>query len=310
MKSDTLNVTGADGIELHTYRWLPSGRDRKLRAIVQISHGMAEHAGRYERFARALTKAGYGVYANDHRGHGHTASGEDHGYLADRGGFDLLVEDMGAVTRAIRAEYPDLPIILFGHSMGSLLARLYAARHVAPIDALILSGTAGDPGPLGLVGRGLAAVQGRIQGKRHISGLLDTLVFGQYNSAFKPARTESDWLSRDEAEVDAYVADPLCGNVFTAGFYQDLLGGVAEVVKPETAASVHNDLPILLFGGDQDPVGDNGKGVVATADQYRTGGSTDLTCKLYPEGRHEMLNEINRDDVMADIVHWLNRRFD
>jgi alpha-beta hydrolase superfamily lysophospholipase len=309
MKSDTLTVRGADGIELHTYRWLPSGRDRKLRAIVQVSHGMAEHAGRYERFAKALTKAGYGVYANDHRGHGLTASTQDHGYLADNGGFDLVVEDMGAVTRAIRSEHPDLPVILFGHSMGSFLARLYAARHVAPIDALILSGTAGDPGPLGLVGRGLAAAQARLRGKRHPSGLLDNLAFGQNNNAFKPARTEFDWLSRDEAEVDAYVADPLCGNVFTAGFYQDLLAGLAEAVKPETAASVSNDLPILLFSGDQDPVGDNGKAVVATADQYRTGGSDDLTCKLYPEGRHEMLNEINRDDVMADIVHWLNGRF-
>jgi alpha-beta hydrolase superfamily lysophospholipase len=307
MKSDTLTVTGADGIELHTYRWLP---DRKApKAIVQISHGMTEHAGRYERFAKVLTKAGYGVYAHDQRGHGRTASDEDHGYVGDAGGFNLLVEDMGAVTRTIRSEYPDLPVILFGHSMGSVLGRIYAARHIEPIDALILTGTVGDRGPLALVGRGLAFVQSAIFGRRHRSQLFDALAVGPNNAAFKPARTKFDYLSRDEDEVDAYIADPLCGNVFTAGFYWDMLGGWAEAVKAETAAAVDNDLPILLFSGDQDPLGDNGKAVVATADQYRAGGSTDLTCKLYPEGRHEMLNETNRDDVMADVVHWLNRRF-
>ncbi len=305
MRSETQTLKAADGTTLHLYRWSPEGQAPK--GVVQIVHGMAEHAARYERFAEALTSAGYEVYANDHRGHGQTAAPEDHGYLADGNGFDITVNDMALLTRLARAEHPDLPVFVFGHSMGSFLARAFAARQVAPIDGIILSGTAGDPGALAAAGKAVANLQARLRGRRHRSGLMDKMTFSQNNAQFKPARTQFDWLSRDEAEVDAYVADPLCGNVFTVGFYQDLLAGLMEIVSDDNAAKTPSSLPIFIFSGDKDPVGANGEGVKATAEQYRAGGSTDVTVTLYPEGRHEMLNEINRDEVTEDVISWLNK---
>lgn len=305
MESSTLAVSAADGTPLHTYRWLPDGRPR---AIVQVAHGMAEHAARYERFARALTAASYAVYAHDHRGHGQTASKADHGHFADHDGFATVVGDLGAVTEFAQAEHPGVPVVLFGHSMGSFLSRAYAAQHGARLAGLVLSGTAGDPGPLASVGRGLAGAQARLRGRKHQSGLMDKLTFGQYNAAFKPNRTSFDWLSRDDAEVDKYVADPLCGNVFSAGFFADLLGGVQQVNKPSAYAAVPADLPVLVFAGELDPVGDAGKGPREVADRYRSAGVTDVTTTLYPDGRHEMLNETNRDEVVADLLAWLDER--
>lgn len=306
MESSTLAVSAADGSSLHTYRWLPAVPPR---AVVQLAHGMAEHAARYERFAEALTGAGYAVYANDHRGHGRTASTTDHGYFADVDGFATVVDDLRAVTDVAQAEHPGVPVVLFGHSMGSFLSRAYAAEHGTRLAGLILSGTAGDPGRLVVVGRGLARLQARLRGRRHPSGLMDRLTFGQYNAGFKPNRTDFDWLSRDDAEVDKYIADPLCGNVFSAAFYADLLGGLQQVNRPSAYAAVPADLPILVFAGEQDPLGDGGgKGPREVADRYRAAGVDDVTTTIYPDARHEMLNETNRDAVVADVLAWLDER--
>lgn len=307
MEHATLAVPATDGLPLHVNRWLPAGSPR---GVVQIAHGMAEHSGRYERFATALTDAGLAVYAQDHRGHKGTAgTHENEGHLADRDGFTVLVDDLATITELIREEFPGLPIVLFGHSMGSFLARAYAAKHADTADGLaglILSGTAGDPGPLGIVGAALAGLQGRLRGRRHRSGLMNMLSFGQYNAAFKPTRTEFDWLSRDPAEVDTYIADEWCGNLFTAGFWADLLPGIREINGDALVARVPKDLPVLVFSGDQDPVGANGKGVTAVAEQYRRAGLHDVTLTLYPGGRHEMLNETNRDEVTADVLAWID----
>ncbi|WP_353951982.1 alpha/beta hydrolase [Knoellia sp. S7-12] len=310
MESSTLAVSAADGTSLHTYRWLPDGpvAQKPARGIVQIAHGMAEHAARYERFAEALTGAGYAVYANDHRGHGQTASPADHGYFADRDGFATVVSDLSSVSEFAQAEHSGVPLVLFGHSMGSFLSRAYAAQHGARLAALILSSTAGDPGPVASVGKRLSGVQARLRGRRHPSGLMDKLTFGQYNAKFKPNRTAFDWLSRDEAEVDKYVADPLCGNVFSAAFFTDLLGGVQQVNSSGAFAAVPPDLPILVMSGELDPVGDNGKGPREVADKYRTAGVTDVTTTLYPDGRHELLNDTIRDEVTTDVLAWLDER--
>lgn len=305
MESSTLAVSATDGTSLHTYRWLPEGPPR---AIIQIAHGMAEHSARYERFAEALTNAGYAVYANDHRGHGQTASQADHGYFADHDGFSTVVGDMSSLTEFAQAEHPGVPVVLFGHSMGSFLSRAYAAQHGARLAALVLSGTAGDPGPLAAVGKRLAGLQARVRGRHHTSGLMDKLTFGQFNTKFKPNRTAFDWLSRDDAEVDKYVADPLCGNVFTAAFYADLLDGVQQVNKPGAYAAVPADLPILVFAGELDPVGDSGKGPREVADRYREAGVSDVTTTIYPDARHETLNDTNRDEVTADVLAWLDER--
>ena len=303
MQSTTLTVTASDGTALHTHRWLPEGSPK---AVVQIAHGMAEHAARYARLAEALTSAGYAVYAGDHRGHGATASKADHGYFADTDGWDTVVADLRAVTDFAREEHPGLPVFLIGHSMGSFLARAYVIEDSRELSGLVLSGTAGDPGLLGKVGALVAATEARLRGRRHVSSMLDTMTFGQYNAAFKPNRTDFDWLSRDDAEVDLYVADDLCGNTFTSGFFADLLGGLGVINDRRQVARVRRDLPILLVAGDADPVGDKGKGVRAVAEQYESVGVVDVTCTLYPGARHEIFNETNRDEVTADVVAWLD----
>ncbi|MBM6401996.1 alpha/beta hydrolase [Phycicoccus sonneratiae] len=303
MESSTTSVTASDGTAVFTHRWLPEGAPK---AVVVVAHGMAEHSARYARLAEALTGAGYAVYAPDHRGHGRTASAADHGYFADADGWDTVVADLRAVTTHARDEHPGLPVFLLGHSMGSFLSRAYVIEDSRDLAGLVLSGTAGDPGALGRVGAGIAAAEARLRGRRHTSTLLDKLTFGQYNAAFKPNRTDFDWLSRDDAEVDAYVADPLCGNTFTSGFFKDLLGGLAGINDAKRVAGVRRDLPVLLVSGDKDPVGDGGKGPRAVAQQYRDAGLTDVTCTLYPDARHELFNETNRDEVTADVVRWLD----
>lgn len=303
MQHTTTTVTAADGTEVHVNRWEPDG---PAKAVVQVAHGMAEHSARYGRLAEALTGAGYAVYAEDHRGHGVTGGDADHGYFADEGGWDAVVGDLRAVSRLARGQHPGLTIFLLGHSMGGFLARTYVIDDAEDLAGLVLSGTGGDPGALGKVGAVIARAEARLRGKRHVSPLLDQLTFGRFNGAFKPNRTASDWLSRDDAEVDLYVADARCGNTFTSGFFVDLLGGLARINDARQVARVRRDLPVLLVSGDKDPVGDGGKGPRAVAEQYRAAGVTDVTCTLYPGARHEVFNETNRDEVTADVIAWLD----
>ncbi len=302
MQSTTTTVTTPDGTALFTHRWLPDGDPR---AVVQVLHGMAEHSARYTRLAEALTGAGFAVYAHDHRGHGRTGGDDDHGYLADEGGWPWLVRDARSVTELATGEHPGLPVFLVGHSMGSVVAREYVIGGSDDLAGLVLSGSLADPGVLGLAGIGVARLEARLRGRRHTSGLLNTLSFGQYNAAFKPNRTEFDWLSRDEAEVDAYVADLRCGQVFTTGYWTDFLPGIRAVNDPSRIARVRPDLPILLLAGDKDPVGGGGKGPRSAREQYAKAGVHDVTCTLYPGARHEIFNETNRDQVTADLVAWL-----
>jgi alpha-beta hydrolase superfamily lysophospholipase len=246
------------------------------------------------------------VYAHDHRGHGATAAEADHGYFADRDGWGTVVSDLRAVTRFAQEEHPGLPLFLLGHSMGSFLARAYVIEDSRDLAGLVLSGTAGDPGPLGKVGIGVAALEARLRGRRHRSALLGRLTFGAYNTSFTPIRTEFDWLSRDAAEVDLYVEDILCGQTFTSGFWSDLLRGIQTINDRRQVARVRRDLPVLLLAGDEDPVGDRGKGPRAVREQYASVGVTDVTCTTYPGARHEIFNETNRDEVTADVVRWLD----
>ncbi|HOF37453.1 MAG TPA: lysophospholipase [Dermatophilaceae bacterium] len=306
MDTTTFTVTATDGTPLHVFRWLPDA-GAAPKAVVQIAHGMAEHSARYARFAEVLTAAGYAVYAQDHRGHGQTAGVlKRAGFFAEHDGWSTVVEDMYAVTRTIREEQPGLPIFLFGHSMGSMLSRTYAIRHGAELDGLILSGTGGDPGMLGKVGQVVALVEAKVRGKGTASPLLDKLSFGNFNKPFEPARTPFEWLSRDPAEVDAYIADPWCGFVCTAGMFQDLLSGIALINADSQVARIPQGLPIYLFSGAEDPVGDKTKGVQQVVDQFRRLGIKDVFVRFYLGARHEVLNETNRDEVMADVVDWLD----
>ncbi len=273
------------------------------RAVVQLAHGMAEHVDRYEGFGGFLNEHGILLVANDHAGHGKSMPDAAHqGYFAEHDGWSSLIADMRTVHAMMSAEYPDIPYILMGHSMGSFLARTYAARCGEGIAAFVFSGTAGA-NPAIAPGRLVARWEKRRNGPMQPSTLLNRLAFGSYNKKFKPARTDSDWLSRDTREVDLYVADPLCGFVFTAEAMLDLFDGLTEIDGPEWAKKVPN-VPILLFSGDCDPVGNCGKGVKQVFDWLEDTGHSP-TLRLYPGGRHEMLNEINREEVYRDTLSFL-----
>jgi len=303
LENFTLAVLDGNGIFCR--RWLP-GPATPLRGVVMIAHGMAEHSLRYDDFARALAGRGLAVYAPDHRGHGHTAeSRDDLGYFADSDGWNRVVGDLEELSERIRFDHPGVPLFLFGHSMGSFLARDFMVRHGKRLRGAILSGTAAHPGIAGKMGRLAARAQARLQGARSLSPLLDKLSFGNYARAFAPARTAFDWLSRDPEQVDLYVRDPLCGFVCRAGFFADMLSGVIRVNRADHFAAVPKDLPLLMISGSRDPVGDFGRGVRRVHDAYRKAGVTDLTLALYDQGRHEMLNETNREQVVADVIQWI-----
>jgi alpha-beta hydrolase superfamily lysophospholipase len=306
MNSDIFTFRAADGTLLSAYRWMPDA-SCAVKGAVQIAHGMAEHAARYGRFAEALTKAGYAVYANDHRGHGRTAGLQEKvGYFADERGWEKVVTDMHTLTGIIKKEWPAPPFFLFGHSMGSFLCRHYSMLYGRELSGLLLSGTGGDPGVAGKAGLFIARMEARIRGKKAKSAIMNRLSFGAFNGAFKPNRTDYDWLSRDSAEVDKYIRDPWCGALFTAGFFCDLLTGIGYINREENVAKIPKELPIYIFSGAEDPVGANSRGVKQVYNSLKKAGIADVTIKLYEGGRHKMLNEINRDEVFQEVIAWLD----
>ena len=288
--------------------WSPNS-EVKIRAVLQIAHGMAEHSARYARFAEVITAQGFVVYASDHRGHGQTAPSLDEvGYFEEGDFWEKTLCDLHILNRKIREEHPEIPVFLFGHSMGSMLWRNYAALHREPLNGMVLSGTGGDPGALGRIGAIVAGIQTSLRGRKVRSKTMNALAFGSFNSHFKPIRTNFDWLSRDEGEVDKYVADDYCGGVFTTGFFRDLLQGVRIINSSRNYQDTPRELPVYLMAGRRDPVGNMGKGVRQVFESYRRAGLTDVTCKLYEGAHHELLNEINREEVTADLMAWLNGR--
>ncbi len=306
MKTDEFFFEAEDRAKIFGYRWTDDNRTPK--AIVQIAHGMGEHAGRYADFAHSLIEHGYAVFANDHRGHGRTAGGdsEQSGYFADQNGWQRVVDDMQVLRKEIRKEFAGLPVFLFGHSMGSFLSRHYAFAYGGDLKGLVLSGTGADPGLVGRIGALVAAWECRSKGRKWRSQRLTQLSFGAFNKQFRPNRTDYDWLSRDTAQVDKYIADPYCGGVFTAGFFYDLFDGLKQINRSSNVANTPKKLPIYLFSGENDPVGNNGKGVRQIFYKYRKAGIEDVTMKLYPGGRHEMLNENNKEEVYRDVAAWLD----
>ncbi|NLI55064.1 MAG: alpha/beta hydrolase [Clostridiales bacterium] len=280
--------------------WVPE----EPRAAVQITHGMAEHIDRYDEFASFLAENGVLAYGNDIAGHGKSiAPGMPKGYFGEKNGWDAVVQDMRTLRDIVKKDYPAIPFILFGHSMGSFLARTYAGRDGADFDAFIFSGTAGSNPVLG-IGKWIAKREIKKTGGKEPSITLFNMSFGSYNNAFKPNRTVNDWLSRDEAKVDAYVADDDCGFPFTACAMYDVFTGLTEISNERWAARVPKR-PILVFSGAMDPVGGKGKGVRQVYHWLvKTGHETEL--KLYEGGRHEMLNEINRSDVYNDVLLFIN----
>ncbi|MBO0333463.1 lysophospholipase [Sneathiella sp. CAU 1612] len=302
--SEYFTYSGADGLPIHVYRWMG---EKKPKAIVQIAHGMAEHGARYERFAQALNEFGYIVYANDHRGHGHTIpEGDAPGHMGDQDGWNKAVEDLYLLNRNIAVEHPGLPILMLGHSMGSFMVQQYMRQHGETIAGAALSATNGPPGALGRIGQLVTRFERlRVSARGH-SPVMAGMTFKAFNKPFAPNRTEFDWLSRDEAEVDKYVDDPLCGFDCTVATWLGLLDALTRVASPAAMKKMNRQMPIFVFSGSEDPVGENTTGVKRLLAAYHRHGFTRVTHKFYIGGRHEMLNETNRDEVTTDFIAWAN----
>jgi alpha-beta hydrolase superfamily lysophospholipase len=306
MKAKHHTWEDSEGVHIYTYEWHPEFE--KSKAVVQISHGMAETAERYERLAQTLTNHGYIVVANDHLGHGKTAGSLDKVGILGAGSFNRMVKDMAELSDRISKAHSGLPIFLLGHSMGSFLTQQYMYRFPSKVSGIILSGSIGNPSSaLGIAAK-IAAFEAKLRGGNYRSKLLNSLSFGSYNKAFRPNRSNFDWLSRDTAEVDAYINNPFCGAVFTASFFHDLFKGLQETYLEANMRKIPKELPVYVFSGENDPVGGMGKGVRQLLRIYHELGLKQVSSTLYPEGRHEMLNELNREEVMSDLLAWLEMR--
>ena len=301
MRSADFEFTTVDGATLFARGWLVD----EPKAIVQIIHGMAEHGARYERLAAALAEHGYSTYAHDHRGHGKSIpEGAKPGHKANSDGWNRIVEDAHGINREIAKRHPGVPIIVLGHSMGSFVLQQLLFEHPSDMIAAALSGSNGKPPPIATIAKVIARIERARVGRSNPSPIMQALTIGDYNKAFKPNRTESDWLSRDTAEVDKYVADPLCGFDVSTQVWVDLLAGLDRINKTSNVAKVPKGMPLYIFAGDRDPVGDFGKGVKRLHDAYKRVGIFDVRLKLYPDARHETVNEINRDEVTRDFIGW------
>ena len=281
---DQFRFTSRDGTEIACFRWKAEG---KPRAILQIAHGMGEHALRYAQVAEFFSRAGYHVVANDHRGHGRSVKSKDGLGNFGEGGWNALVADMVTLTRKARADAPDLPLVLLGHSMGSFALQEYLLDHSGHIAAAVLSGSA-------------AADMLGLDPERAVD-------LSAINAPFEPARTPFDWLSRDTEKVDSYIADPLCGFGVDQKATASMAATVLRTADPKALALIRKDLPIYIFAGDKDPINAGLVALKPVAERYRAAGLKDVTEKYYKDGRHEMLNETNRDAVMRDLLAWTDR---
>ncbi|MBP2078069.1 alpha/beta hydrolase [Oceanobacillus polygoni] len=293
-------LTMEDDTEIYIKKWFNA--ESTPKAVIQLAHGMVEHIERYNEFANYLVEQGFFVYGNDHRGHGKTGERQGlQGYLADQDGFAKTTNDLYEITEQIIRDHPNTPIFLFGHSMGSFLTRNYLQAHSQLIDGVILSGTGYYSTAVSVVGKALASV---LPAKEQ-SKLMNHLSFSSNNKKIKDKKNGFEWLSRDEAMVKQYVDDPFSGFIPTGRFFYDLLTGILAMQRRKQNLSIRQDLPMLIVSGDADPVGDYTKGIWKTANIYEKAGLKDITVMLYNDGRHELLNEINRMEIFADINKWI-----
>lgn len=309
MHTHEFQLTSSTNSPITIYQWKKEEETPHLqpKGIIQIAHGMTETGLRYARFAEALVQAGYIVYANDHRGHGRSASSmEKLGHL-NRNDNHYMVEDMRIISTYIQAEHPGVPLILFGHSMGSFLSQMYIALHGSLLDGVVLCGSNGPRGPEVHAGKFAANLITKWKGIEHRSPFIDNLAFGGFNRKFQPSKTKYDWLSRDEHEVQKYIDDPFCGYVCTVGFYYELFHLIQHIHRPEVTARIPKDLPVLIIAGDKDPVGNFGAGVRKLEKLYTEQLKLQhVKTIIYPGARHELLNETNRDEITADCLAWFD----
>lgn len=291
---------------IHAVEWLPEG---KPRTVLQIAHGVSEYILRYAPLAEFLTDRGFAVVGHDHLGHGGSRiEGREALYFGPKGSWDFVVQDMEVRRQLAKQQFPHVPYFLLGHSMGSFAARTYLIRHHGTVDGAILMGTGQMPPALVKGGLLLANVEAKRVGEDRPSPLVDKLAFGAYNKAFAPNRTAYDWLSVSEENVDAYIAHPLCGGIPSTGLFREMLTGISYITNPKNTAKMDKHTPILFISGAMDPVGDQGRGVERAYESFLAAGMTDVERKLYPELRHEILNEACREAVFTDLFDWMSAK--
>ena len=294
-----------DGCSIHALEWAPEGPPR---GIVHLVHGISEHIGRYDETARFLAEHGFLVCGEDHLGHGRTVTDGSYGFFAPENGWTLAARDVRALRKLEGARHPNLPYFLLGHSMGSFLTRTYLILWPGTVSGAVLMGTGQEPAPLVALGKRISALECRRLGPRGVSPLVHTLSLGAYNRRFRPSSTPSDWLSRDPAEVDAFLADPLCQSRPTVSLFRDMMGGLQLIARRDQLARMDPSVPVCFLSGQEDPVGGMGRGVEQVVRMFQDAGCRDLSLHLYPGARHELFHEQNRREVWADLLDWLEDR--
>lgn len=289
--------------KVHAIRWIPDG---EIRAVLQIAHGMNEYIGRYERFAEFLNQHGILVTGNDHLGHGKTAeTREDLGYFGHPKGNKAVLSDIHRLRLLTERKYPDLPYFVLGHSMGSFLIRQYLEYFGKGLQGAIVMGTGSQPPAALHLAKAICRGEAVLHSWHYRSRLVNDLAFSAYNKRLEPVRTGHDWLTKDESIVDAYEKDPYCMFMFTVNAYYQMFLGIEEAQNPANIVNIPKDIPIFLVSGEEDPVGHYGADVQKVAEEYRDAGILEVRTKLYPDDRHEILNEPDREQVYQDLLEWL-----
>lgn len=296
-----------DGVtRIHAIEWKPEG---EIKAVLQLCHGMVEYIDRYDAFARFLNEHGYYVVGHDHLGHGGSVRSEElHGYFHETRGNECVIGDIHKLRLITKEKYPDIPYFMLGHSMGSFLIRQYMELYGEGLSGVIVMGTGSQPAVVLGAGRMLCRAIAAVRGWTYRSALIDNMAFASYNKKFEPARTDKDWLTKDESIVDAYRVHPWCTFRFTVNAYYHMFRGIQFAQKKENIRRIPANLPLFLVAGADDPVGNFGKSVKQVYDTYRKCGIQDVRIKLYENDRHEILNETDRDTVFADILEWLEEK--
>lgn len=292
------------GKEINCYKW-KGHFSRKV--IVYIVHGMAEQAVRYDYFARILAQEGYIVYSHDHRGHGNTDKNEKRGYIADSEGFEVLAYNLKELIENAKKENPEYEIVLFAHSMGSFVSLRFLELYGQSIDRVILSGTNGKLEPIANIGAILARIEIALYGRMHKSKMMDNLIFAKHNNRFKPSKTKFDWICSNKEAVDEYIKDENTGFICSVSFYYDLIRGINRLHKKQEMEKIKKTTEFYIFAGDKDPVGNFGKGIKSLVNELKSYNILNIKYKLYKNGRHEMLNEKNRDEVIDNILKFLEQ---
>lgn len=311
MTTKSFFQTMRDGTEIAVNRWIP---DTEPKAVIVISHGMAEHSLRYDRTATYFADAGFAVSAHDHRGHGKTALKQQEkgepgfGYLSDKNGYQNVRDDLLEVIKKAKEDFPGKKVILLAHSFGSMIGQSFIENYSSEIDLCILSGSRGPQQALVKSGNVLASILYFFGQKKRPSKLMDKIAFGSYNSHIKNQRTSSDWLTKDQNIVDMYIADSWCGMVMTTEFYKEMLKLCIHIHSAKNMKKISPDLPVYLICGKEDPVGSYGKTVISLYNIYKKNGIKDLEIKLYENDRHELFNETDFETVIEDVCNWINKR--